>query len=36
MYVGYLRGKVEREPRKPSMIRTVREFGYSYRPPQVE
>lgn len=32
LYVGYLRSKIEREPRKPAMIRTVREFGYSYRP----
>ncbi|MCH7642599.1 MAG: response regulator transcription factor [Chloroflexi bacterium] len=33
LYVGYLRAKIERDPRKPQLIRTVREFGYSYRPP---
>ena len=33
LYVGYLRAKIEEDPRKPQLIRTVREFGYSYRPP---
>lgn len=32
LYVGYLRAKIELEARKPALIRTVREFGYSYRP----
>ena len=33
LYVDYLRAKIESEPRKPKLIRTVREFGYSSRPP---
>lgn len=34
LYVRYLRLKVERDPANPSLIETVRGFGYRYRPPQ--
>jgi len=30
LYVGYLRRKVERDPRSPELIETVRGFGYRY------
>ncbi len=33
VYVGYLRKKLEENPRKPCLIETVREFGYRYCPP---
>ena len=32
LYVGYLRNKVEIDPKLPSLIQTVRGFGYRYRP----
>lgn len=35
LYISYLRGKLEANPRKPRLIETVREFGYRYvRPSQ--
>ncbi len=30
LYVSYLRAKIERSPRQPQLIETVREFGYRY------
>lgn len=30
LYVSYLRSKIEETPRRPQLIRTVREFGYRY------
>ena len=33
VYIGYLRKKLEVDPRRPQLIETVREFGYRYRPP---
>jgi DNA-binding response OmpR family regulator len=32
LYIGYLRNKIESDRSKPSMIETVRGFGYRYRP----
>jgi DNA-binding response OmpR family regulator len=32
LYVGYLRSKVEKDRSLPSLIETVRGFGYRYRP----
>ena len=32
VYIGYLRKKLEDNPRQPRLIETVREFGYRYRP----
>ena len=34
VYIGYLRKKLEQEPREPKLIETVRSFGYRYRPPE--
>ena len=34
VYIGYLRKKLEEEPRNPRLIETVREFGYRYLPPE--
>jgi len=34
LYVRYLRLKVERDPQNPTLIETVRGFGYRYRPPR--
>ena len=31
LYIGYLRRKIEAEPTKPTLIETVRGFGYRYR-----
>lgn len=31
VYIGYLRKKLEDDPRDPKLIETVREFGYRYR-----
>jgi DNA-binding response OmpR family regulator len=31
VYIGYLRKKLEDDPSRPSLIETVREFGYRYR-----
>lgn len=33
LYVGYLRRKVEDDPKNPKLIETVRGFGYLYRRP---
>jgi DNA-binding response OmpR family regulator len=33
LYVRYLRLKIERDPAKPTLVETVRGFGYRYRPP---
>jgi two-component system KDP operon response regulator KdpE len=33
VYIGYLRRKIERDPRDPKLIETVRGFGYRYRRP---
>ncbi|MBI4202376.1 MAG: response regulator transcription factor [Chloroflexi bacterium] len=33
VYIGYLRKKLQDNPRNPELIETVREFGYRYRPP---
>ena len=33
VYIGYLRKKLEEEPKRPQLIETVREFGYRYRAP---
>ena len=33
VYIGYLRKKIESDPKNPLRIETVREFGYRYRPP---
>jgi two-component system phosphate regulon response regulator PhoB len=30
LYIGYLRKKIEEEPRTPKLIETVRGFGYRY------
>jgi DNA-binding response OmpR family regulator len=32
LYVRYLRLKIERDPAKPTLVETVRGFGYRYRP----
>ena len=31
LYVGYLRQKIEENPRRPKLIETIRGFGYRYR-----
>ncbi len=33
VYIGYLRKKLEANPKEPKLIETVREFGYRYHPP---
>jgi len=33
VYIGYLRKRLEVDPRHPQLIQTVREFGYRYSPP---
>ncbi len=33
VYIGYLRKKLQDNPRRPELIETVREFGYRYCPP---
>ena len=33
LYVGYLRRKIERDHEAPTLIETVRGFGYRYRRP---
>ena len=33
LYIGYLRRKIEADPAKPTLIDTVRGFGYRYRKP---
>jgi DNA-binding response OmpR family regulator len=33
LYVRYLRLKIERDPKNPTLIETARGFGYRYRPP---
>ncbi len=33
VYIGYLRKKLQDNPRHPELIETVREFGYRYCPP---
>ena len=33
LYVSYVRGKIEENPRKPVLLQTVREFGYRYVSP---
>lgn len=33
LYIGYLRRKIERDHEAPTLIETVRGFGYRYRPP---
>jgi len=33
LYIGYLRSKIERNPKIPRLIKTVRGFGYKYDPP---
>ena len=30
LYISYIRGKIEANPRRPQLIETVREFGYRY------
>tara|TARA_B100000315_G_scaffold67609_1_gene61469 strand:+ start:1195 stop:1542 length:348 start_codon:yes stop_codon:yes gene_type:complete len=34
VYIGYLRRKIELDPKQPRLIETVRGFGYRYRKPQ--
>ncbi len=34
LYISYVRGKIEDNPRKPRLIQTVREFGYRYVMPE--
>ena len=34
LYIGYLRSKIERDPKNPRLIKTVRGFGYKYDPPR--
>ena len=34
VYIGYLRKKLEEDPRHPRLLETVREFGYRYHPPE--
>lgn len=34
LYVGYLRRKIEEDPRRPRLIETVRGFGYRYLTPK--
>jgi two-component system alkaline phosphatase synthesis response regulator PhoP len=34
VYIGYVRRKIERDPKNPKLIETVRGFGYRYRKPQ--
>jgi DNA-binding response OmpR family regulator len=36
LYVRYLRVKIERDPAHPSLIETVRGFGYRYRLPRAD
>ena len=31
LYIAYLRQKIEKDPRQPKLIETVRGFGYRYR-----
>ena len=33
VYVSYLRGKIERQPKRPQLVQTVRGFGYRYSRP---
>ena len=33
LYIGYLRRKIELTPGNPSLVETVRGFGYRYRKP---
>ncbi len=33
VYIGYLRKKLELNPKDPKLVETVREFGYRYHPP---
>jgi DNA-binding response OmpR family regulator len=30
LYISYIRGKIEEDPKHPTLIETVREFGYRY------
>jgi len=30
LYISYIRGKIEEDPKRPRLIETVREFGYRY------
>ena len=30
LYISYIRGKIEEDPKRPTLIETVREFGYRY------
>ena len=30
LYISYIRGKIEEDPKRPQLIETVREFGYRY------
>jgi two-component system KDP operon response regulator KdpE len=30
LYISYIRGKIEEDPKNPRLIETVREFGYRY------
>ena len=32
VYIGYLRKKLEEDPKRPRLIETIREFGYRYLP----
>lgn len=32
LYISYLRSKIERDPRRPLLVQTVRQFGYRYVP----
>ncbi len=34
VYIGYLRRKLERDPKRPELIRSIRGFGYRYSPPR--
>jgi len=34
VYMGYLRRKLERDPRDPVLLETIRGFGYRYNPPR--
>ena len=34
VYIGYLRRKLEYDPKRPELIRSIRGFGYRYSPPR--
>ena len=36
VYINSLRKKIEKNPARPQLIETVREFGYRYQPPPID